>query len=87
MEIADYYSILGNETRLKIIMILDGYELCVCDIAQTINLSIPATSQQLKILRNSKIINQRKDGRTIYYSLKSKYSFEVIKKGALGPRD
>ncbi|BEP29825.1 ArsR/SmtB family transcription factor [Helicovermis profundi] len=78
-EIVNYYHILGNETRIKIIAILDGLELCVCDIAKAINLSIPATSQQLKILRNNKFLNQRKDGKTVYYSLKKEHSFTKIK--------
>jgi len=65
----DFYKLLGNQTRLKILLILMNAELCVCDIAESINLSIPATSQQLKMLRQAGILVQRSAGRTVYYSV------------------
>lgn len=53
---ADYYKLLGNPTRLKILLILLSNAFCVCDIAESIDLSIPATSQQLKMLKQSGIL-------------------------------
>ena len=65
---ADFYKLFGNQTRLKIMLVLMGAELCVCDIAESIELSIPATSQQLKMLKQARILTQRNSGKTVYYS-------------------
>jgi ArsR family transcriptional regulator, lead/cadmium/zinc/bismuth-responsive transcriptional repressor len=67
--IAEFYKLLGSTTRLKILFALQHTELCVCDIADVIGLSMPATSQQLKAMRQAGIITQRIDGREAYYSL------------------
>ena len=64
----DFYKLLGNQTRLKIMLILINAELCVCDIAESIGLSVPATSQQLKMLKQAGILAQRNEGKTVYYS-------------------
>lgn len=64
----DFYKLLGNQTRLKILLILIDAELCVCDIAESIELSVPATSQQLKMLKQTGILAQRNEGKTVYYS-------------------
>lgn len=65
---ADFYKLLGNQTRLKILLILMGAELCVCDIAESIDLSVPATSQQLKMLKQAGLLTQRNSGKTVFYS-------------------
>ncbi len=64
--------------RLKIIFALEKGELCVCDVANAIGLSIPATSQQLKLLRLGKIVRFRTDGKMAYYSLVSPNLFDAI---------
>ncbi len=69
IEIAEKLKLLGNNSRLKIIISLQYGELCVCEIAEIIKLSIPATSQQLKMLRQSNIVRLRNKGKTAYYSL------------------
>ncbi|GBE07825.1 transcriptional repressor SdpR [bacterium BMS3Bbin11] len=63
-----FYKLLGNQTRQKILLILIKSELCVCDIAESINLSVPATSQQLKMLKQAGILVQRNTGKMVYYS-------------------
>jgi DNA-binding transcriptional ArsR family regulator len=76
--LAEFYKLLGNSTRLKIIFALGKGELCVCDIANVLGLSIPATSQQLKLLRQRGLVRHRNDGRMAYYSLTKPKLFEVI---------
>ncbi len=76
--LAEFYKLLGNVTRLKIIFALGKGELCVCDIANVLGLSIPATSQQLKLLRQRGLVKHRNDGRMAYYSLTKSKLFEVI---------
>lgn len=76
--LAEFYKLLGNPTRLRIIFALGKGELCVCDLAHVLGLSIPATSQQLKLLRQRGLLGHRNDGRMAYYSLAKPRLFEVI---------
>lgn len=76
--LAEFYKLLGNPTRLRIIFALGKGELCVCDVAHVLGLSIPATSQQLKLLRQRGLLGHRNDGRMSYYSLAKPRLFEVI---------
>ncbi|AMV70660.1 ArsR family transcriptional regulator [Desulfuromonas sp. DDH964] len=77
-DLAEFYKLLGSPVRLKIIFALGKGELCVCDLAHILGLSMPATSQQLKLLRQQGILNHRNDGRMAYYSLAKPRLFEVI---------
>ena len=68
--VASLHSALGDPTRLKILLSLShGEELCVCDISHVIGLSVSATSHQLRLLRNLKLVNYRTDGKMAYYAL------------------
>lgn len=63
------YKLLGNRTRLKILLALRQGELCVCDITHVLGLSVPATSHQLKLLREQGWVRMRNDGKMVYYEL------------------
>lgn len=76
--LSEIYKLLANPMRLKIIFALEKGELCVCDVANAIGLSIPATSQQLKLLRFGSIVRFRTDGKMAYYSLVSPNLFDAI---------
>lgn len=78
-ELTALYAALGNITRLKIIFALAKGELCVCDIANVLGLSIPATSHQLKYLYEQKLLKYRNDGKMVYYSLNSKQLVNILK--------
>lgn len=78
-ELVELYAALGNLTRLKIIFALAKGELCVCDIANVLGLSIPATSHQLKYLYEMKILKSRNDGKMIYYKLNSEKLIGILK--------
>jgi ArsR family transcriptional regulator len=67
--LAFFYKIMGDNTRLNLLMVLEFGELCVSDLAYLLNMSISAVSHQLKILRNAKLVKIRRDGKNIYYSL------------------
>lgn len=73
------YAALGNDTRLKIIFALVKGELCVCDVANVLGLSIPATSHQLKYLYEQKLLKYRNDGKMVYYSLNNKQLVNILK--------
>ena len=67
---ADHYSLLAGETRLKIITLLtNSGELCVCDLASVLEMTPAAVSQHLSRLRSGRLVQSRRDGMTIYYRL------------------
>lgn len=69
-QVAALHSVLGDPTRLKILLTLSHREeLCVCDISHVIGLSVSATSHQLRLLRNLNLVNYRTDGKMAYYAL------------------
>ncbi len=77
--LAQVLNLAGNEVRLKILYLLDQEkELCPCDISDILGMSIPAISQHLRKLKDANIIQFRKVGQTIFYSLKSNH-FVIIK--------
>jgi DNA-binding transcriptional ArsR family regulator len=77
--LSEIYKLLANPNRLKIIFALEKGELCVCDVANAIGLSIPATSQQLKLLRHGNVVRVRTDGKMAYYSLVNPNLFDAIR--------
>ena len=72
------FKALGDVSRLKItILLLDG-EKCVNEIAESVGLSQSATSHQLRILKDSKILKRRKDGNVIYYAINDEHIKTII---------
>ena len=69
--LSEFYKLLGNTTRLKILFALAEHELCVCDIAHILSRSVAATSHQLKLLRDQGWLSMRNDGKMVYYKLEN----------------
>ena len=67
--LADMFKALGDPTRLKIVTALVTVELCVCDLSAVCGLSESAISHQLRILRNLRIVQYRREGKIVYYRL------------------
>jgi DNA-binding transcriptional ArsR family regulator len=67
--LAESFKILGDTTRLKILIALSEEELCVCDLSALIKVSVSAISHQLRLLRNLRFVKFRKEGKMVYYSL------------------
>ena len=79
-KLAEFFKILGDTTRTKILFALDQNEMCVCDIANVLNMSKSSISHQLGTLRRSGIVKCRKEGKEVYYMLDDdhvKQLFEV----------
>ena len=68
-DLAETFKVLGDPTRIKILYALKEKELCVCDLAELLEMSSSAISHQLRVLRNNKLVKFRKEGRSVYYSL------------------
>ena len=79
-ELADFYKLFADETRLGIMFALDGAELCVCDIAEVLGMTKSAVSHQLKALRQMHLIKFRRSGKNVYYSLADSHVVDIIEK-------
>ena len=80
-DLADFYKIFGDTTRVKILYALDKSELCVCDISALLGMSVSAVSHQLKILRDSNLVKTKRDGKIIYYSLSDDHVKSILECG------
>lgn len=80
-ELAVFYKIFSDTTRVKILYALDKSDLCVCDISALLNMSISAVSHQLKILRDSYLVKTKREGKVIYYSLADEHVQKIIECG------
>jgi len=77
--LSNILALAGNEVRLKIVYLLEEEkELCPCDLADILGMSIPAISQHLRKLKDGNIVETRKEGQTIYYSL-TQVNLKILK--------
>jgi DNA-binding transcriptional ArsR family regulator len=79
--LADIFKVLGDPTRVRILDVLSRGELCVCHLAQTLGLTESAVSHQLRLLRNTRVVRSRREGRLIYYSLDDKHVLTLFRQG------
>lgn len=77
-DMAELFKVFGDSTRIKILYALFESECCVSDMSELLGISQPATSYQLKILRQAKLIKARKAGKTVYYSLADDHVKTII---------
>lgn len=80
-DLSDFFKVLGDSTRMKIIWALDESEMCVCDIAVLLNMTKSAISHQLRALRNASLVKFRKEGKTVFYSLKDQHVRDIYEIG------
>jgi ArsR family transcriptional regulator len=76
--IADRFKVFGDKTRIKILYVLHEKELCVCDIAMLLNMNQSAISHQLSILKQAKLIKNRRDGKQVYYTLDDEHVHTIL---------
>jgi ArsR family transcriptional regulator len=79
--LAEFFKILGDTTRVKILHAIDENEMCVCDVANVLNMSKSSISHQLGTLRRSGIVKCRKVGKEVFYSLDDDHVREVFEVG------
>ena len=77
--LAETFKVLGDPTRLRIILALLVDELCVCDLSELVGMSQSAVSHQLRILRNLKLVKFEKRGKMVYYSLDDEHIRNLIR--------
>jgi ArsR family transcriptional regulator, lead/cadmium/zinc/bismuth-responsive transcriptional repressor len=76
--ISEVFRVLSDETRTKIINLLSERELCVCDVADILHMSLPAVSHHLRLLRNMRLVKYRRDGKQAFYSLDDEHIVQLI---------
>jgi DNA-binding transcriptional ArsR family regulator len=74
---AEFFSLLGDANRLRLLSVLAKQELCVCDLAAALSMSESAVSHQLRALRAMRLVSYRKVGRQVFYSLLDRHVFEL----------
>lgn len=79
--LADFYKVFGDPTRIRILYALSRQELCVQDIADELSMTQSAISHQLRILKQSFLVKNRRDGKTIYYSLNDDHVATIMSQG------
>ncbi len=80
-DLAELFKVFGDSTRIKILYALFEAELCVCDIAQLLGLTQSAVSHQLRVLKGSRLVKFRKEGKTVFYSLADSHVRKIIAQG------
>ena len=80
-DLAELFKVFGDSTRVKILYALFEAELCVCDIAQLLGLTQTAVSHQLRVLKNAKLVQFRREGKTVFYSLADDHVRRIIGQG------
>lgn len=78
VDIAEFFKVFGDSTRAKILAALAVSECCVACISDVLNMSVSAVSHQLRILRQSKLVKTRREGKEIYYSLDDAHIGEIF---------
>lgn len=80
-ELSDLFKLFGDTTRIKILYLLFEKELCVCDISVLLNMTQSAISHQLKVLKNSKLVKFRREGKVVFYRLSDNHVKSIIAQG------
>lgn len=81
MDLSELFKVFGDSTRIKILYVLLESDMCVCDLAQILNMTQSAISHQLRILKQSKLVKNRREGKTVIYSLADGHVRSIISKG------
>lgn len=80
-DLGDFFKILGDSTRIKILSALFQSEMCVCDIAALLGMTQSAISHQLRVLKQGRLVKHRKEGEVVYYSLDDDHIKHIVDQG------
>ena len=75
---SEIFKALGDESRTRIVYLLSDRELCVCDLATVLEMSLPAVSHHLRLLKAMRLVKSRRDGKNVYYSLADEHILHII---------
>lgn len=80
-DLGDFFKILGDSTRIKILSALFQSEMCVCDIEALLGMTQSAISHQLRVLKQGRLVKHRKEGKVVYYSLDDDHIKHIVDQG------
>ncbi len=80
-DLADLFKIFGDSTRIRILFALCTEEVCVCDIANALNMTQSAISHQLRILKQAGLVRNRREGKQVFYSLADDHVRTILAQG------
>lgn len=80
-DLAELFKVFGDSTRIRILFVLFEAEVCVCDLAQVLNMTQSAISHQLRILKQNKLVKSRREGKSVFYSLADEHVRTIIAQG------
>lgn len=80
-ELSEFFRVFGDSTRIRILYALSRSEMCVSELCELLGASQSAISHQLQILRASRLVKYRRDGKTVFYSLDDEHIFSIINLG------
>lgn len=80
-DLADFFRIFADSTRIKILYLLSQSEMCVCDIASLLNMGQSAISHQLRVLKQMRLVKYRREGKTVFYSLSDGHIQTILAQG------
>lgn len=79
--LSDFFKVISDSTRMRILAALDSGEMCVCDLSELLDMTISAISHQLKVLKDAHLVKSRRDGKNVYYSLEDDHVRLIIEMG------
>ncbi|NLK95890.1 MAG: helix-turn-helix transcriptional regulator [Clostridiales bacterium] len=80
-DLAEFFKVFGDTTRIKIICALFNKEMCVCDLAALLGVTQSAISHQLRTLKSARLVKYRRDGKIVYYSLDDEHVKHIFDEG------
>lgn len=80
-DLAELFKVFGDSTRIRILFVLFEADVCVCDLAEALNMTASAISHQLKILKNSRLVKSRREGKSVFYSLADDHVRTIVRQG------
>ncbi|CAM3173595.1 ArsR family transcriptional regulator [Sporolactobacillus spathodeae] len=76
--VADLFKLFGDRTRIRLLRALYQSEMCVCDLAYLLDMTQSAVSHQLRVLKQAKLVKNRREGKVVYYSLSDQHVMQIL---------
>lgn len=80
-DLAELFKVFGDSTRIRILYVLFQSELCVCDLAEALQMTQSAISHQLRILKQARLVSSRREGKSVFYALADEHVRLIIDQG------
>ncbi len=81
-DLAELFKVFGDSTRIRILyLLLESREMCVCGIAEALEMTVSAVSHQLRVLKSANLVRFRRDGKTMFYSLADNHVCSILAQG------